>query len=142
MKTANVMIGLSLLTLVSTTSYADSLDVPDDLKTVVNQYEFVAHIAMRCDIDLTVYGFKGAYKEDCTSFLAQVPLVSDAWEQGTARWSKLEQAVDRSTNRAARTDWRTIGSRLTRHLDQISKTLDHIKFLRNAHTTTKKGTRP
>jgi hypothetical protein len=129
MKTVNVLIGTALLCLVHATGEAESLNIPDDLKSSVNQLEFISHVARRCDFDLRVYGFEGALKSDCTDFRTQLPAIMDTWSEGLDRWIILERTVKSSTDRERQLEWSSSALHAERSLDLIAKTTAHLKFI-------------
>jgi hypothetical protein len=136
MKTINGLIGAALLCLVHMTSHAATPDVPADLRAVGNQLEFVSHLARGCDVDLTVYGLKGAYQHDCTTFRAQVPEVMAAFSKDIDRWGEMEALVDHSTDQRIRSEWSVVGSQIERSMRLIEKTVAHIKFVITGHEAT------
>ena len=130
MKTMNMLIGTGLLCLVHMTSYAASLDVPDDLKTHAYRVEFLANMARRCDLRLSIFGKDGLSDPICRDFIAKVTPVITVDPKTTERWETISGQVDRSTNGGVHMQWNAFYTQLLRDLKTIGKTQDHILFLR------------
>jgi hypothetical protein len=130
MKTTNVLIGAALLCLVHTTSDAGALDVPEDYKEHANQVEFLSHLASRCDTHLSISGKSALTHASCTDFLAKIRSVMTVDKITYQRWVKVGEQVDKSKNQEIHLQWDTFHARLMRDMALVSKTQDHIKFVR------------
>jgi hypothetical protein len=69
-------------------------EIPAEVRTMVNTWEFVASFATRCDIELSFRGLKGIHEHDCQVFMAEVQRANDTLQASQDTIRAAASAVD------------------------------------------------
>jgi hypothetical protein len=112
--------------------------LPAEVEKMANTWEFLAALAVRCDTRLTVFGYAGIREDVCTDFLTQAKVASEAAEATKDTFEKgVGEAYASRSPRVIR-EWDAVMNRLETSLKAVSKTRQHIDFLRQAETERQK----
>jgi uncharacterized protein YukE len=124
--------------------YAWAAEIPDELRTLVNTWEFVGSFATGCDFELSVRGLPAIQSHDCEVFAREVNRANDALQASRDTFMAAAKAVDQSGDRDLQQKWEHAMARLNRSQERIARTTEHIAFLHKAETDTPKnpGRRP
>jgi hypothetical protein len=131
----NRLLQLSVLVLILWPAVhgADALEIPADYRAHVNRNGFIATLARNCDIELEVYGYSHVSEASCQNFLSQLPSLVIP-EAQVKVWGAMEKTIMGPTNLET-TDYGLRFQLLTlleqrhRALQQMEKTMQHLKFL-------------
>jgi hypothetical protein len=135
---------LPVVLLIGMPIYAWTAEIPDELRTMVNTWEFVASFATRCDIELSFRGLKGIQEHDCEVFVREVNRANDALQASRDTFIAAAKAVDQSGDRDLQHQWGHAMDRFNRSQERITRTREHLDFLAKAEADPPKppGRRP
>ena len=117
-------------------------EIPDELRSLVNTWEFVASFATRCDIELSFRGLKGLREHDCQVFFTEVNRAHDDFQASKETLRAAATAVDQSGDRQLELKWAHVMDRLNSSLERVTRTSEHLEFLRRAEADTPKKPAP
>jgi hypothetical protein len=117
-------------------------DLPAEFRTLLNQLEFVGQFATRCDIELTFRGLPGLEEHDCRVFFAEMNRAQKAMHDLKDIITSSARLVDQSGDRVLQREWEIAMGRLNGYLEKITRTGDHVEFLKRAEEDTPKRPTP
>jgi hypothetical protein len=107
-----------------------SAEIPSDLQSVANTWEFLAAMGRRCETHLEWQGYAGVNEEVCLDFQKQFARVSAEFSTKAAAFEEAARAVDATQSLAERTEFNFFMQRLQASTEQAFKAMQHILFLK------------
>jgi hypothetical protein len=116
--------------------------LPAEFLTLLNQLEFVGQFAIRCDTELTFRGLLGLQEHDCPIFYNEMNRAQQAMHDAKDVITSSAQLADQSGDLALQREWAVAMGRLNGYLEKITRTGDHVEFLKRAEEDTPKRPTP
>jgi hypothetical protein len=116
------LFGLLLLLLLPVAALAQ---IPSDVKSFFNTADFIAVLADHCNVDLNVYGKKGASRESCRDFIDAFKPFLASIDAESANLAAAYKAVEGPTHG----DFDILIAEYERNVDRMIKTSEHLRFL-------------